>query len=137
MIDCILTGRLSGTPVSRIAKTGTPFVTAGLVVAQPGAETERLYVSAIAFDGEAMAALLAHERGDSLAVSGRLTIGLYEPQTGAVRPNVNCVVHAVLSPYFIRKKRHKVAAAMAGGEEAAASEVANGRPGELFVDDDL
>lgn len=136
MIDALVSGRLQATPASRIARTGTPFVSVGLIVTQPAAELERLYVSLVAFDGEAMAALLAHQRGDSLAVSGRLTIGLYEPPTAAVRPSVNLVVHQVLSPYFLRKRRSKVATAMAGGK-AEAGDAENGRAGELFVDDEL
>lgn len=137
MIDALVSGRLQATPVSRIAKTGTPFVTVGMVVAQPDAELERLYVSLIAFDTGVMTALLAHEKGDVIAVSGRMTIALYESATAAVRPSVNVVAHGLLSPYYLRKRKRRVAAAMAGGEEAEAGDAENGRPGELFADDDL
>lgn len=135
MIDAILTGRLQATPVSRIARTGSSFVTVGLIVAQPGAENERLYVSLIGFDAAVMAALLAHEKGDSLAVAGRVTVGLYAPPTGALRPAVNVIVNGVLSPYFLRKRRRSVAAAMAGGE-GEAGEAEHGLAGD-FHDDDL
>jgi Single-strand binding protein family len=133
-VDVILTGRLQATPVLRVARTGSEFVTVGLIVAQSGAEIERLYVSLIGFDAEVMAALLAHEKGDSLAVAGRATIGIYASQTAPVRPSVNVVVHAVMSPYFLRKCRRAVVAAMGGAE--ACSDADDG-PSERFPDDNL
>jgi hypothetical protein len=97
MIDGLVLGKLHAKPVARTSRNGNAFVTVALLVAMPDGAT--LYVSGCAFDGEARRALLALDKGDSVALTDPLAIGLFQPDDGAPpRPSVSVTIQAVLSP---------------------------------------
>jgi hypothetical protein len=81
MIDGLVLGKLHAKPVARTSRNGNAFVTVALLVAMPDGAT--LYVSGCAFDGEARRALLALDKGDSVALTDPLAIGLFQPDDAA------------------------------------------------------
>lgn len=114
MIDGLVLGKLHAKPVARTSRNGNAFVTVALLVAVADGAT--LYVSGCAFDGEARRALLALDKGDSVALAGPLAIGLFQPDDGAPpRPSVSVTIQAVLSPYDVQRRRKATRAARAPG----------------------
>ncbi|WP_325168928.1 hypothetical protein [Melaminivora jejuensis] len=70
-IDALISGKLHARPESRTSKNGKPFATAKLRAA--AGDGDSLFVNVIAFEQAAVAALLALDAGDSLAVAGSVT----------------------------------------------------------------
>jgi hypothetical protein len=85
-----------------------------------------IFVNVICFEEAAAAALLALGDGDSIALSGEATPGVWTAKDGTARPVLDLLVHAVISPFSVTRKRR---AALA----AAASPTA----GELPFNDEL
>lgn len=135
-IDCLVSGKLHAKPQQRMTKAGKPFCTC--VVKAPvrgsGQEGEPpvCFVSVIAFAEVAVAALLALEAGDSVAIAGEATPKVYVPGNGGEpRASLDLLAHAVVSPYSVRAKRqaaqaekhqggleHQVKAAAARSQQA-------------------
>ena len=113
MIDVLIQGKLFAKPQERVGKTGAPFAVAKLTAAAGGGE--RLFVSCIAFDGDAVAALLALDAGDAVAVAGSATPTAREDRDGNWRPSMDVVVHRVLTAYHVSRKRNAVASVAGGG----------------------
>lgn len=104
MIDGLVAGKLHGKAVARTGATsGKAFVTAKLRAAT--ANGEQVFVDAIAFRQSARTALLVLDDGDSTALSGELTAKTWTDREGQARVNFDMVVHAVLTPYHVRRKR--------------------------------
>ena len=132
MIDALVVGKLHAKPVARTSRNGNAFVTVALLVAVADGAT--FYVSGCAFDDEARRALLALDKGDSVALTGPLQIGLFQPDDGAPpRPSVSVTIQAVLSAYDVQRRRKET-------REARRPEAAE-RPSALargpLEDDDL
>lgn len=108
MIDALIAGRIFGAPQSRTSKSGQPFATGRLRVSM--ANGESLFASIVAFSSTALAALLALQDGDSVAISGELKIGIYSDKQGQAKPSLDLVAHAVLTTYHVGRKRRAVAA---------------------------
>lgn len=123
MIDALIAGKLYGAPASRTAKSGNPYATAKVRV--PVAEGRSEFVNVIAFSTTAVAALLALADGDSVALSGELTVGTYQAKDGATRVSFDLKAHAVLTAYHVRRKRQAVR-----GEDDAAGAPAPADTGE-------
>ena len=102
-IDALIAGKLHARPEERTSKTGKPFATAKMRAA--AGDGESLFVNIIAFDPAAVAALLALDAGDSLAVSGSLTPKVWTDKEGATRPGLDLVAHQVLTAYSVTRKR--------------------------------
>ncbi len=102
-IDALIAGKLHARPEERTSKTGKPFATAKMRAA--AGDGESLFVNIIAFDPAAVAALLALDAGDSLAVSGGLTPKVWTDREGTARPALDVVAHAVLTSYHVSRKR--------------------------------
>lgn len=107
----LCTGTLMSDPQSRISAAGKPFATALLRV--PCEDAEPALVSLIGFSNDAVSALLAHSKGDSLSVAGRGKLTSWAAKDGQQSHGLGLVVDKVLSVYMVDKKRRAV-------EEAAA-----------------
>ena len=62
-------------------------------------------MSVIAFDDGPVAALLALNDGDSVAVVGPLKVSTWQDKEGNHRPGLDLVAHQVMSLYAVRHKR--------------------------------
>lgn len=103
MIDALISGRLAADPKPGKSGNGNAYATARVLVATNG--DERLSVSVIAFDRNALSALLALSAGDAVSLSGELTPKVWTDREGAHRPSADLKAHAVLTPYHVRRKR--------------------------------
>lgn len=103
MIDALLTGKLAADPKAGTARNGNPYATAR-VWATTGAE-DRLGVSVIAFDADAVAGLLALSAGDAVALAGEFTPKVWTDAEGNARPSADMKAHALLTPYHVTRKR--------------------------------
>ena len=103
MIDTLIAGKLFGQPAQRTSKTGKPFAVAKVRTA--GGDGESTFVSVIAFDAAPCTALLALADGDSVALSGSLSLKTWTDKDGNARPGLDLVAHQVLSSYHVTKKR--------------------------------
>lgn len=102
MIDALVAGRLVGQPQQRTGQSGKPFVTA--VVRVPQAQGEAAFVSAIGFGPRIVETLGALSDGDSIAISGELTVGVFE-KDGAARSSLKLVVHNLTTAHHVKRKR--------------------------------
>lgn len=109
MIDALIQGKLLKDPEARQTKAGKPYATARMRVPTTN-PAETIFVSVVAFDPEAVAALLALGAGDSVSVAGSLKVGVWTDSQGNAKPQADIVADRVLSVYTIRKQR-----AAAGG----------------------
>jgi single-stranded DNA-binding protein len=108
MIDGLVTGKLHGKPQQRRASNGGGRVYVTATVRCAGGEGEAVFVNAVAFSDSAKAALLALEDGDPVALCGSLSVGIWQPEQGAARPQVRLTVTGLLSPYHVTKRRAAV-----------------------------
>jgi single-stranded DNA-binding protein len=120
MIDVLIQGRLAADPERREAKNGKGYATARLSVTDR--EGGEHLVLATAFDEQAVAALLALERGDAVAVAGELSVQVWTPEGREPRPSLRVLVHRVLSAYAVQRTRR----AAAGGGGARRERSTNG-----------
>ena len=104
MIDALIQGKLIKAPESRTTKTGKPMASARLRVATADPAASVL-CGVVAFEPEAVAALLALGAGDSVSVAGPLKVGTWTDKEGNARPSLDLVADRVLSVYAIRKQR--------------------------------
>ena len=103
MIDALISGKLHAKPEARTSKAGKPFCTAKLRA--PQSEGEAIFINVIAFDQTAVAALLALDAGDSIAVSGSAAVKTWTDRDGVTHPALDLVAHAVLTSYHVSRKR--------------------------------
>ena len=106
MIDALIAGKLHTRPEQRTGKNGHPFATAKVRAA--GGDGESLFVNVIAFDDAAVAALLALDAGDSVALAGSVTPKAWTDRDGQPRPALDMVAHQVLTAYHVTRKRRAV-----------------------------
>jgi len=111
MIESLLSGKLVGTPERRTSKGGKPYVQARMRV--PAGAEEVHFARLTAFSDTACTALLALGDGDALAVAGTLKVGVWTPQGGEPRPNLDMVAVQVLTVYHLERRRR----AMQGDDE--------------------
>lgn len=104
-LDTLAQGRLVKPPEERTASNGRTYALAQVAVAM---EEGDVLASVIAFRPEAVAALLALEKGDAVAVAGRAKVGVWQPREGEPRASLSITADAVLSAYAIRRKRAAV-----------------------------
>lgn len=71
-----------------------------------------IVVSVTAFEPEPMAALLVLAEGDSVSISGPLTLGTWTDNEGQARPSAAMLAHNVLTTYSVNKKRKEQPEAM-------------------------
>ncbi len=103
MIEALISGKLQGQPEQRTSKSGKTYVTAKLRVAAGAEETH--FVRITAFSDSACTALLALGDGDAVSVAGALKVGVWTPQGGEPRANLDMVASQVLSVYHLERRR--------------------------------
>ena len=109
MIDGLIAGKLYGRPAERMGKSGRPFAVAKVRAA--AGDGESLFVNVIAFDDAPVAALLAMDDGDSVALAGSLTPKVWTDKQGETRPSLDMVAAQVLTAYHVTRKRRTVESA--------------------------
>ena len=115
MIDGLIAGKVYGQPKKGIGKNGSGYVTAKGRGGGGGGET--VFVNVITFSETAGQALLALGDGESVALSGTLTVKVWTDRDGLVRPGLDMQAHAVLTAYHVRKRRQAVGEDPADGHE--------------------
>ncbi len=108
MMDALIAGRLHARPEQRSSKNGKPFATAKLRAT--AGDGESLFVNCIAFEQHVVAALLALDAGDSLAVAGSITPKVWTDREGNTRAALDMVAAQVLTAYHVSRKRQSVEA---------------------------
>jgi hypothetical protein len=103
MIDALVGGRLHGSPKARTDKNGKRFATA--VVRVSVRDGNAIFANVICFDESAVTALPALQDGDSAALSGEATPGVWTAPDGTTRPTLNFLAHGVLTQYHVARKR--------------------------------
>jgi len=102
MIEALVSGKLHGQPVQKIAKTGKPFVVAKV---RAHAGEADVFVNVIAFSPAACQDLLALGEGDAVALAGSLAPKAWTDREGVARPSLDLVATQVLSAYHVTRKR--------------------------------
>lgn len=103
MMDGLISGKLHGLPEQRMGKNGKAFAIA--TVRAACASGDVIFVNCITFAPDAVAALLALGDGDSITLAGELTPKAWADRNGEPRAGLDMVVHAVLTPYHVQRKR--------------------------------
>lgn len=116
MIDCLISGKLHGTPAEKTSgKTGKRFVIAKVRAA--AGDGESLFVNVIAFDSSVCTGLLALGEGDSCSLSGAMTPKVWTDRDGHARPALDLVAHGLLTSYHVTRKRRAMQAEQDGGQQ--------------------
>ena len=102
MLNILATGTLVADPRSRTSATGKTFATAQMRV--PAEDADPMLVSIIAFNADAVQALLALQRGDSVAIAGRAKLTSWE-KDGEQRHGLSVTADRVLTAYAAGKAR--------------------------------
>lgn len=103
MMDGLIAGKLHGQPEQRMGRNDKPFAIAKVRVASASGDV--VFANCIAFASGAVAALLALGDGDSVALAGELSPKAWTDRNGEVRAGLDVVVHALLTPYHVQRKR--------------------------------
>lgn len=103
MIDGLIGGKLFGKAAKRTGQSGKAFTTAK--VRTPTADGDSIFVNVITFSESVGAALLALDDGDSISLSGTLTVKVWTDKNGETRPALDMVAHAVMTTYHVTRKR--------------------------------
>ena len=106
MIDGLLGGKLYGKAAKRTGQSGKAFTTAK--VRTPTTDGDSIFVNVITFSDEVGAALLALDDGDSITLSGALSVKVWTDKNGEARPALDIVAHAALTSYHVTRKRQMV-----------------------------
>jgi len=117
MLSVLLEGTLTAAPVRRMSSKNTPFATATLRAA--GEDGETVWCSLIAFNADAVEALLALRAGDAVAVAGQAALNHYQTSSGEHRVSLRVTVTRTLTTYDAGQRRKR--AAVAADERADAS----------------
>lgn len=98
-------GKLSADPVKhKKEETGSVFATARLATPTDG---DSVLISVIAFS-EAGEALLAHRKGDQIAVAGYAKPSQWTGKAGETKHGLSMVADHILSAYAVSKRRREV-----------------------------
>ena len=102
MLSVLAAGKLIAAPVSRTSAAGKAYATCLLLA--PAEDGEPILVSIIAFDDDAVAALLALANGESCAIAGRARLTSWQ-KGGKDNHGISVVADRVLSAYAAGKVR--------------------------------
>lgn len=102
MLSILATGTLTADPRERTSATGRQFATALLRV--PVEDGDPALCSVIAFNADAVAAILALQKGDSCSIAGRGKLTSWE-RDGEQRHGLSVTADRVLSAYAAGKAR--------------------------------
>ena len=107
MLSVLCSGTLVSDPQARTTAAGKAFATCQIRV--PAEDAEAMLVSVIAFNADAVQALLGLQRGDSCAIAGRAKLTSWE-KDGEQRHGLSVTADQVLTIYQIEKRRKRAAA---------------------------
>ncbi|WP_434664756.1 single-stranded DNA-binding protein [Paraburkholderia sp. A3BS-1L] len=124
---------MTAAPQEKTSASGKPYVQAKMRA--PTTDGESTFVLLTEFDPDVCRALLAHAAGNSIAVSGPLRLGIWQPERGEPRMNVSMIVSAVLSTYAVKRRRE--AMRDQGRPERSSGARASSSGGNDFHDDAL
>ena len=102
MLNVLCSGTLVSDPRQRTSAAGKAYATAQMRV--PAEDADPMLVSAIAFNADAVAALLALQRGDSCAIAGRAKLSTWE-KDGEQKHGLSVTADRVLTVYQAGKAR--------------------------------
>ena len=102
ILSVLCTGTLVADPRRRTSATGKDYATGSLRV--PAEDSEAMLVSIIVFNADAVAAILALQRGDSCAIAGRAKLTSWT-KDGEEKHGLSVVADRVLSVYAAGKAR--------------------------------
>lgn len=102
MLSILASGTLVSDPRERMSTTGKTYCTASMRV--PAEDSDAMLVSIIAFASDAVAALLALSKGDSVAIAGRAKLSTWE-KDGEQKHGLSVVADKVLTVYAAGKQR--------------------------------
>lgn len=108
MIEAIAQGRLHGAAQQRESKTGQRYTTGTM---RAGTAGDACFLNLIVFDESTQQMLLALSQGDALVVAGSLTPKAWVDRAGNARPSLDMTVAQVMTPYALKQKRERAAAA--------------------------
>ncbi|OFW00159.1 MAG: hypothetical protein A3G20_05105 [Acidobacteria bacterium RIFCSPLOWO2_12_FULL_59_11] len=107
MLNILASGTLVSDPRQRTTAGGKAFATGQMRV--PAEDADPMLVSVIAFNADAVQALLALAKGDSCAIAGRAKLTSWE-KDGEQRHGLSVTADQVLTIYQIEKRRKRAAA---------------------------
>ncbi len=102
VLNVLASGALVSDPRERTTAAGKAYATASMRV--PVEDGEAMLASLICFNGDAVQALLALQKGDSLAVTGRAKLSAWA-KDGAQHTGLSIVVERTMSAYAAGKQR--------------------------------
>jgi single-strand DNA-binding protein len=102
MLTILASGTLVSDPRERTTAAGKPYCTTSLRI--PCEDGEPVLISAIAFNADAVQALLALTKGDAVAIAGRAKFTSWE-KDGEGKHGLSVVADKVLTVYQIEKRR--------------------------------
>lgn len=102
MLAILASGTLVSDPKQRTTATGNAYATASVRV--PAEDSDAMLVSVIAFSSDAVAAILALQRGDSCAIAGRAKLTSWT-KDGEEKHGLSVVADKVLTVYAAGKAR--------------------------------
>ena len=105
MLSVLLEGTLTAAPVSRTSSKGSTFATAQVRAA--GEDGETVWCSCIAFNADAVEALLALRTGDAAAIAGGAALSHWETSAGEHRVGLRVTVQRVLTVYDAGQRRKR------------------------------
>lgn len=106
MLSVLCSGKLVKTPERRTSNRGRDYATALLRVPVDGEDA--ILVSAIVFNADAVEALLAHAKGDEIALAGSAKL-THWTTAGEERHGVSVVADKILSTYMVGRRRKAAA----------------------------
>jgi single-stranded DNA-binding protein len=111
MLSVLASGTLIRDPEQRTSAAGKTYCTT--LLRAPTEGEDAALVSVIAFSSTAVQQLLAHAKGDSIAVTGRGKLTSWTDKAGGEKHGLSVVAEGVLTPYQLEKRR-----ARARGDDA-------------------
>ena len=107
MIDALIQGKVFKPATKKTASNGKPYCAAMITTASKDKEGAMVNqtISVLAFEPQAVAALLALNAGDAVAVAGELTLSIYTDKQGEIKPSASLLCHHVTTAYHISRKR--------------------------------
>jgi single-stranded DNA-binding protein len=102
MLNVLATGTLVSDPKSRLSTNGKSYATASLRV--PAEDAEAMLISVIAFNVDAVVAILALTKGDSCAIAGRGKLTSWT-KDGEEKHGLSVTADKVLTVYQAGKVR--------------------------------
>lgn len=111
-VDILITGRVTRNPASKVGKNGNPYCNWMMQAADK--DGDYLTASCISFKPDVLTTMQAMGEGDCVSVSGEAAISTWEAKDGTPRTGLSILVHAVVTPYHVTRKRQ--ATQHGGGE---------------------